>query len=67
MSKAESEAQVLSLMMRGHAAKEGITKEMEDVLGELQAMRLRYKNEQGDKGEATFFCALAVFNAELQL
>lgn len=67
MNKVESESQVLSLMMRGHAAKEGITKEMEDVLGELQAMRLRYKNEQGDKGEAAFFCALAVFNAELQL
>lgn len=67
MSKTESEAQVLSLMMRGHAAKEGITKEMEDALSELGSMRLRYKNEQGDKGEAAFLCALAVFNAELQL
>lgn len=67
MSKAESEAQVLSLMMRGHAAKEGITKEMEDVLSELGSMRLRYKNEQGDKGEAAFLCALSVFTAELQL
>lgn len=67
MSKAESEAQVLSLMMRGHAAKEGITKEMEDALSELGAMRLRYKNEQGDKGEAAFLCALSVFTAELQL
>ena len=67
MSKAESEAQVLSLMMRGHAAKEGIQKPMEDAIEELKAMRLRYKNEQGDKGEAAFICALSVFTAELQL
>lgn len=67
MSKAESEAQVLSLMMRGHAAKEGISKEMEEVIEELKSMRLRYKNEQGDKGEAAFICALSVFTAELQL
>jgi hypothetical protein len=67
MSKAESEAQVLSLMMRGHAAKEGIQKQMEDAIEELKAMRLRYKNEQGDKGEAAFICALSVFTAELQL
>ncbi len=67
MSKAESEAQVLSLMMRGHAAKEGIQKQMEDAIEELKAMRLRYKNEQGDKGEASFICALSVFTAELQL
>lgn len=67
MSKAESEAQVLSLMMRGHAAKEGIQKQMEDAIEGLKAMRLRYKNEQGDKGEAAFICALSVFTAELQL
>ena len=67
MSKAESEAQVLSLMMRGHAAKEGIQKQMEDAIEELKAMRLRYKNEQGDKGEAAFIYALSVFTAELQL
>lgn len=67
MSKAESEAQVLSLMMRGHAAKEGIQKQMEDAIEELKAMRLRYKNEQGDKGEAAFISALSVFTAELQL
>ena len=67
MSKEESEAQVLSLMMRGHAAKEGIQKQMEDAIEELKAMRLRYKNEQGDKGEAAFICALSVFTAELQL
>lgn len=67
MSKAESEAQVLSFMMRGHAAKEGIQKQMEDAIEELKAMRLRYKNEQGDKGEAAFICALSVFTAELQL
>lgn len=67
MSKAESEAQVLSIMMRGHAAKEGIQKQMEDAIEELKAMRLRYKNEQGDKGEAAFICALSVFTAELQL
>ena len=66
MSKAESEAQVLSIMMRGHAAKEGIQKQMEDAIEELKAMRLRYKNEQGDKGEAAFLCALSVFTAELQ-
>lgn len=64
MSNGEAEA--MALIMRGHAAKEGITREMEDALAELEAMRLRYKNEQGDKGEAAFFCALAVFNAELQ-
>lgn len=67
MSKAESEVQVLSLMMRGYAAKEGIQKQMEDAIEELKAMRLRYKNEQGDKGEAAFICALSVFTAELQL
>ena len=67
MSKAESEEQVLSLIIRGHAAKEGIQKQMEDAIEELKAMRLRYKNEQGDKGEAAFICALSVFTAELQL
>lgn len=64
MSNGEAEA--MALIMRGHAAKEGITRQMEDALAELEAMRLRYKNEQGDKGEVAFFCALAVFNAELQ-
>lgn len=67
MSKGEAESQVIALMMRGQAAKEGITKEMEDVISELASMRLRYKNEQGDKGEAAFICALSVFTAEFQL
>ena len=66
MSKADTEGQVIALMMRGHAAKEGITKEMEDAIEELKSMRLRYKNEQGEKGEAAFICALSVFTAELQ-
>ena len=65
MSKADAEAEMLSLMMRGHAAKEGITKEMEDAIEELKAMRLRYKNEMGDKGELAFACGLAVFSAGL--
>lgn len=62
----DGELEALALVMRGHAAKAGITRQMEDAIAELGAMRLRYKNEQGDKGEAAFFCALAVFNAELQ-
>lgn len=66
MSKAEAEGEVISLMMHGHAAKEGITKEMEDAIEELKSMRLRYKNEMGDRGDAAFICALSVFTAELK-
>lgn len=61
----QSEVEVMSLMMRGHAAKEGITKEMEDCIEEFKAMHLRYKNEMGAKGEAAFVCALSIFSAEL--
>ena len=67
MSNGVAEAEVIALMMRGQAAKEGITKQMEDAIEELQSMRLRYKNEQGEKGEAAFICALSVFTAEFQL
>lgn len=66
MSNGRAECETIALIMRGHAAKEGITKEMEDAIEELNSMHLRYKNELGPKGEASFFCALAVFNAELQ-
>lgn len=65
MSKVDAETEVIALVMRGHAAKEGITKQMEDVIRELESMQLRYKNEQGEKGEAAFLCGLSVFTAEL--
>lgn len=60
-----SEAQVMALVMRGHAAKEGITRQMEDALEDLKSLRLRYKNEMGDKGEAAFICAFSIFAADI--